>query len=76
MTEECNLPIGFDRMAAIRTGSDRQSIGSSLEEACALTEGDRKTLAENGYLLLQEQYSQNGVREALVRLYDQARQTS
>ena len=76
MTEECNLTIGFDRMAAIRTGSDRQSIGSSLEEACALTEGDRKTLAENGYLLLQERYSQNGVREALVRLYDQARQTS
>ncbi|MET3614943.1 glycosyltransferase involved in cell wall biosynthesis [Rhizobium aquaticum] len=76
MTEECNLPIGFDRKAAIRTGSDRQSIGSSLEDACALTEGDRKTLAENGYLLLQERFSQGGVREALVRLYDQARQTS
>ncbi len=76
MSEECNLRIGFDRMAAIRTGSDRQSIGVVLEEACALTEGDRKALAENGYLLLRERYSQNGVREALVRLYDQARQTS
>lgn len=76
MTDECNLPIGFDRMAAIRTGSDRQSIGWALEEARALTEADRKALAENGYLLLRERYSQNGVREALVRLYDQARQTS
>lgn len=71
MTDECNLPIGFEREAALRTGTDRSSIAAGLKQAHALPEQARNMLAQNGFLLLQERYSEAGVRDALIRLYRQ-----
>ena len=73
MTEECNLPAGFARQAAIRTGTGREEIAASLRQASALPPEARHALADNGLTLLQELYSEARVGDALMRLYRDAR---
>ncbi len=72
MTDECNLPEGFTRDAAIRTGPDRVAIAASLLQAAGLSGERRTTLQRNGLLLLQEKYSEESVRDALLRMYENA----
>ncbi|SOC81965.1 poly(glycerol-phosphate) alpha-glucosyltransferase [Ensifer adhaerens] len=76
MTDECNLPVGFKRGAAIRTGPDPQTIAQALEHAFALPSTARVDLAKNGLQLLQDRYSQAGVRDALIHLYGESSEVS
>lgn len=76
MTDECNLPVGFERGAAIRTGPDPQTIAQALEHAFALPSTARVDLAKNGLQLLQDRYSQAGVRDALIHLYGESSEVS
>jgi glycosyltransferase involved in cell wall biosynthesis len=72
MTKECNLPLGFERHAALETGADIAAIATSLRQACALSVERRRELADNGLRLVQDTYSAGGVRSALIRLYNLA----
>jgi glycosyltransferase involved in cell wall biosynthesis len=76
MTEECNLPAGFARHAAIRTGTARQEIAASLRQASLLAPDARHALAHNGLMLLGDLYSEAHVGDALMRLYRDARTAS
>ena len=72
MTSECNLPAGFARDAAIRTGTTPDAIAASLADAAALSGEDRARLAANGRALVAESYSRDAVTDAMIALYADA----
>lgn len=72
MTRECNLPEGFAREAAIPTGSDVGSVALSLNSASKMSEDLRSQTARNAKALLQERFSPESVRVALLNMYRSA----
>ena len=72
MSPECNLPIGFERGAAFRTGFTVDTIYPSLVAAHTLSEADWRAASGNAKALVAEKYSEASVRDGLLSLYDQA----
>lgn len=70
MTAQCNLPIGFIRRAALETGTGVGKIAESLRCASALSEQERRALAERGRRVVGEFYSQAVVTRAMLDLYE------
>lgn len=70
MSQECNLPLGFERHAAILTGTDADAIAKALKEASMASAKERNELTGNGLRLVADIYSAAGVRNALMRLYE------
>lgn len=71
MTPECNLTIGFERGAALRTGTGAPEIAASLAAADALGPQERARLVANGRALIAERYSRAAVTDAMMDLYAQ-----
>lgn len=69
MTAECNLTIGFERDAALRTGTRAAAIAASLAAADALDPAGRARLVANGRALIAERYSRDAVTDAMLKLY-------
>lgn len=57
MTPECNLLIGFERGAAIATGTDVQAIATSLAELSVLSLERRQAMADAACTLVTECFS-------------------
>ena len=74
MSPECNLDIGFERGAALRTGFTADTIHPSLKEAHALGGDAWSNASQRAKALVAERYSEESVRTGLVSLYDQAAQ--
>lgn len=74
MTEECNLPDGFERNAAIRTGSSVPAISQALTRAGRMDEAARLDMADRGRRLVEERYSKARVGTALTELYERCLQ--
>lgn len=72
MSPECNLPIGFERGAAFRTGFTADTIYPSLKAAHVLGETDWRDASEKAKALVAEKYSEESVRDGLLSLYNQA----
>ncbi|MFM2278507.1 MAG: hypothetical protein RLZZ444_738 [Pseudomonadota bacterium] len=70
LSPECNLPIGFERNAAIRCGFTPETIRPALKAAHALSADARGQMAGAARQLVADHYSEQSVREGLLALYD------
>jgi glycosyltransferase involved in cell wall biosynthesis len=69
MTPECNLDIGFDRGAALRTGFAASEVIATLQEAAALTAEQRAAMQANARALVAEHYAPESVAAGLLAMY-------
>ena len=69
MTPECNLAVGFERDAAIRTGTAVEAIDASLAVAGAASPAERQRLIANGRALVAERYAPAAVTAGMIALY-------
>ena len=69
MTPECNLPVGFERNIAIRTGSSREAIAESLINASAINEDARLAMGRHASQFVASDYSRQRVSRSLLSLY-------
>ncbi len=70
MTPECNLPIGFERHAAIKTGVESNAMAGSLAKASALSTVLRQDMAQSARMLVEEHFSPTAAFAAYRALYD------
>lgn len=70
MTPQCNLPLGFEYNAAIKTEHNEESIVRSLMQLSESSELDLTTMGENGYNLVSKFYTWERVAEITHQLYN------
>jgi poly(glycerol-phosphate) alpha-glucosyltransferase len=70
MTPECNLPEGFAADAAIRIGTDTESIAQGLEALFSMSEGDLCKMGEKGRGLVKERFTWQTVAAQMREVYD------
>jgi poly(glycerol-phosphate) alpha-glucosyltransferase len=70
MTPECNLPEGFAADAAIRIGTDTESIAQGLEALFSMIEGDLCKMGEKGRRLVKERFTWHTVAAQMREVYD------
>jgi glycosyltransferase involved in cell wall biosynthesis len=69
MTSECNLPIGFERGAALRIEADVPRLASGLLAAHALDAAQRASMQRRAVDLVAAEFSPAGVADALMDMY-------
>jgi glycosyltransferase involved in cell wall biosynthesis len=70
MTPECNLPIGFERGAAIRIETNVDSIAQGLQEFLQASEAERRTIGEQGLRLARERFAWPHLAREMKQLYE------
>ena len=70
MTDECNLPEGFAASAALRIGTDVESVAEGLRVLHRSTVRDRRSLGENGRSLVERQYTWPMVAAQMKEVYE------
>lgn len=70
MTDHCNLPEGFERDAAIRTGTDSESIACGLTSALAATDSSLMSMGQNGRRLVERQFTWPRVAAQMKEVYE------
>jgi len=68
-TPQCNLAIGFDRLAAIRIDPTSQSIFEGLTAFFHLSTDDRQRIGQNGRKLVCEKFTWPVVAKQLCEVY-------
>lgn len=69
MTPQCNLPIGFEEGAAIRTGVDATSIAVSIAAVSELPAACREKMAQAAINLVRGHFSTSFAKQAYCKLY-------
>jgi poly(glycerol-phosphate) alpha-glucosyltransferase len=69
MTEHCNLPEGFAADAAIRIGTDVESIAEGLHQILQSTIHDLQSLGDNGRQLVSERFTWPQVAKQMQEVY-------
>ena len=69
MSAECNLPIGFERNAAIRCGHDPESIAAALRTAILLDDDAWSAMSGNARRLAEERYSPGAITADWLETY-------
>lgn len=69
MTDQCNLPDGFEDNAAIRVTTASQSIAEGLEQLFSMSDAERTAIGENGYELVKRDYTWDGIADKTIQLY-------
>ncbi len=70
MTDHCNLPEGFAANAALRIGTDVDSITAGLEELLQSTTNDQQSLGRNGRALVERQFTWPQVAAQMKEVYE------
>ena len=70
MTGHCNLPEGFATNAAIRIGTDVESIAAALSGLLQSTIHDLQSLGQNGRNLVESRFSWPMVAAEMQEVYD------
>ena len=77
MTDECNLPEGFAAEAAIRIGTDTESIAEGLRELFSLPTTDNgqpttslSSLGRNGRALVERRFNWKKVASEMKQVYE------
>ena len=70
MTDQCNLPDGFENKAAIHVTTNPQSIADGLTKLFSMTDKERKQIGENGYNLVKKNYTWDSIADQTIQLYD------
>ncbi len=70
MTDHCNLPEGFAANAAIRIGTDVESIAEGLRLLFQSSVSDLRSLGHNGRLLVERQFTWPQVAAQMKEVYE------
>ena len=74
ITEECNLAIGFESGAALKTGTNEAAIIVSLKSAYAMSEDEHAAMSRAGRGLVDEYFSRHVLQSAMAAFYLSAAQ--
>lgn len=69
MSQYCNLPEGFLCEAAIDCGNTQTEVFENLRHALKLSDNERKTMGENGYQLVRENFTWEKSSDKMKELY-------
>lgn len=72
MTPQCNLPIGFERGAALKTTTDPAEIARCLGELGSLSEDERQSMGARGKDLAVNHFSWSVVSRRMREVYEWA----
>lgn len=72
MTPQCNLPVGFERGAALKTTTDPAEIARCLGELGAMTGDERRLMGTRGWDLAASDFSWNTVAKQMRQVYEWA----
>ena len=70
MTEHCNLPEGFAADAAIRIGTDVESIAEGMRQILQSTIPDLQSIGRNGRALVEERFTWPQVAVQMKEVYE------
>lgn len=69
LTPECNLPVGYERNAALRIETNPESIAHGLAELLSAPRSQLETMGANGRRLVAERYQWSAVARDLRAVY-------
>ena len=70
MTDHCNLPEGFAADAAIRIGTDVESIAEGMRLLVRSPRSDLQSLGRNGRMLVERQFTWPQVAAQMKQVYE------
>lgn len=70
MTDQCNLPEGFEKNAALRVTTEPNSIAEGLEKLIKMTNSERELIGDNGYNLVANEFTWDKIADQTIQLYD------
>ncbi len=70
MTDHCNLPEGFAAGAAVRIGTDVESITDGLHEMISATNSQRQLMGDRGRALVERHFTWPQVAAQMKEVYD------
>lgn len=70
MTDHCNLPEGFDHQAAIRIGTESDSIAQGLSELMQMSAAQRSGMGQRGRHLVEAKFTWPQVAEQMMKVYE------
>ena len=70
MTEQCNIPEGFAAEAAIRIGTDPESIAEGLRWLVEASPSERRALGQNGRALVEQRFTWPQVAAQMKEVYE------
>lgn len=69
MSQQCNLPAGFEAGAAVDTGTEPDTIAYALSELIQMDDSRLAAIGSTGRSLVEQHYSWHRVAEGFSRLY-------
>lgn len=69
MTDECNLPDGFENKAAVRVTTSPASIAEGLVTLFGMSDEERIAMGKNGLELVKNNYTWDCIAEKTIMLY-------
>jgi glycosyltransferase involved in cell wall biosynthesis len=69
MTEECNIPEGFEANAAIEIKPEPDSIAEALKEFNGLPEEEQKQIGRNGLKLVKDKFNWPKIATEMINVY-------
>lgn len=70
MTQECNLPEGFESQSALEMTPDTDSIAAALDRLFSMSEDDRLTMGEQGQKLVESRFNWKKVAAEMCAVYE------
>jgi glycosyltransferase involved in cell wall biosynthesis len=70
MTDQCNLPEGFAAGAAMRVGTDVESLFAGMRALTGMAPADLTTMGESGRRLVEECFTWRHVAEMMLEVYN------
>lgn len=70
MTDECNLPEGFASGAALRIGTDTETLKNGLEELFNMSDADRASMGSKGREMVRNQFTWSSVANRMRENYE------
>jgi poly(glycerol-phosphate) alpha-glucosyltransferase len=70
MTEHCNLPEGFLADAALRIGTDVESIAEGMHDLLRSPASDLRSLGDNGRRLVEERFAWPQIAAQMKEVYE------
>ncbi len=69
MTRQCNVPVGFEREAAIEVDASEESIAAGLERLFTMSREERVEMGNRGRELAGNEFSWSGIAARTLELY-------
>ncbi len=70
MTPESNLPIGFEKEAALQIQTNPEDIARGIEELVSMSDDQREGMGIRGRTLVEDRFTWPQVAHSLRQVYD------